>query len=206
MSAPPRSAGCCRRCAKRTGSTWTPYGSPRRRAPRQSLRSIAEGQPLALLFVAERCPVCKSLLPNYEEVLRRAGFAPFVVGDRASTTALAQLAASHGVASDRILAAPELAAALQVLQTPTLALLDREGGVLQKRASRDRVIYSAWRCLSRPLLGASIEWILSHKPLLVPSRPAALPGGHGERGAGGWGGFGCGAGHRRAVQCRRRLL
>ena len=98
----------------------------------QSLRSIAEGQSLALLFVAERCPVCKSLLPNYEEVLRRAGFAPFVVGDRASTTALAQLAASHGVAGDRILAAPELAAALQVLQTPTLALLDREGGVLQK--------------------------------------------------------------------------
>ncbi len=97
---------------------------------RASLRRMAGEEPLALLFVAEGCPVCKSLLPSYEEVLRKAGFSPFVVEDGASTTG--QLAASHGMASGRILAAPQLAAALQVLQTPTLALLDRDGKVLRK--------------------------------------------------------------------------
>lgn len=98
----------------------------------QSLRGMAGGRPLALLFIAERCPVCKSLLPSYPEVLRNAGFSAFVVGDGASPTALAQLAAQHGLAADGILAAPHLAAALQVLQTPTLALLDGEGRVLRK--------------------------------------------------------------------------
>lgn len=98
----------------------------------QSLRGMAGEGPVALLFVAERCPVCKSLLPSYPEVLRNAGFSPFVVGDRASTTALAQLAANHELPAARVLAAPQLAAALQVLQTPTLALLDSNGKVLQK--------------------------------------------------------------------------
>lgn len=98
----------------------------------QTLRRIAGGRPLALLFVAERCPVCKSLLPSYQEELGKRGFSPFVVGDGASATALTQLAEDQGVARDRILAAPQLAAALQVLQTPTLALLDLDGKVLQK--------------------------------------------------------------------------
>lgn len=102
----------------------------------RSLRSIAAGRPLALLFVAERCPVCKSLLPTYQEALGKRGFSPFVVGDGASARALARLAEDHGVARDRILAAPQLAAALQVLQTPTLALLDRNGKVLQKTRLR----------------------------------------------------------------------
>ena len=97
-----------------------------------SLRRIAGEGPVALLFVAERCPVCKSLLPSYEEALRRRGFSPLVVGDRAATTALAQLAAQHGLPAARVLAAPQLAAALQVLQTPTLVLLDGEGRVLRK--------------------------------------------------------------------------
>ena len=98
----------------------------------QPLRRVADGRPLALLFVAERCPVCKSLLPSYQEALGKRGFSPFVVGDGASATALARLAEGQGVPRDRILTAPQLAMALQVLQTPTLALLDRDGKVLQK--------------------------------------------------------------------------
>ena len=98
----------------------------------QPLRRVADGRPLALLFVAERCPVCKSLLPIYQEALGKRGFSPFVVGDGASATALARLAEDQGVPRDRILTAPQLAMALQVLQTPTLALLDRDGKVLQK--------------------------------------------------------------------------
>ena len=98
----------------------------------QPLRRVADGRPLALLFVAERCPVCKSLLPSYQEALGKRGFSPFVVGDGASATALARLAEGQGVPRYRILAAPQLAATLQVLQTPTLALLDRDGKVLQK--------------------------------------------------------------------------
>ena len=102
----------------------------------QPLRSIAGGRPLALLFIAERCPVCKSLLPSYQEALGKRGFSPFVVADGASARALTRLAEDQDVARDRILAAPQLAVVLQVLQTPTLALLDRDGKVLQKTRLR----------------------------------------------------------------------
>ena len=100
------------------------------------LRQLSEGKPIALLFVNEECAVCKSLLPGYEATLRRYQASPLVLVGGSASTALAGFASAHGLRPERVLASSELAVALQVLQTPTLALLDTEGRLLERERLR----------------------------------------------------------------------
>ncbi len=97
-----------------------------------SLRQLSKGQAIALLFVNDECAVCKSLLPGYAAALRRYQALPLVLVGGAAGTDPAGFAALHGLAPARVLASSELAVALQVMQTPTLALLDAEGRLLHR--------------------------------------------------------------------------
>ena len=86
----------------------------------------------ALLFVSEACALCKSLLPKLPVLLETVGAYPLVVGEGASRAGLARLAEEHGLRPEHILISPQLAVALQVLQTPTLVLLSDAGQVLER--------------------------------------------------------------------------
>ena len=120
------------------------------------LRELASGQAIALLFVNEDCAVCKSLLPGYEAALGPCAALPLVLvggaisypdrrerspgestlpaGPRPPLAGidLADFANLHDLAAERVLASAELAVALQVMQTPTLAVLDAQGRLLER--------------------------------------------------------------------------
>lgn len=96
------------------------------------LRQVAEGRAIALLFVSEECAVCKSLLPSYEAALHRYEALPLVLVGGAASNDLGRFANLHGLRPERVSASSELAVALQVMQTPTLALLDPEGLLLER--------------------------------------------------------------------------
>lgn len=96
------------------------------------LRQLSEGQTIALLFVNEECAVCKSLLPGYEAALRRHETLPLIVVGGAASADLAGFANTHALRPERAIASSELAVTLQVMQTPTLVLLDGEGRLLDR--------------------------------------------------------------------------
>jgi len=96
------------------------------------LRRLSDGRLIALLFVNDECAVCKSLLPSYAAALRRHPALPLVMVGGAASRALAGFANRHGLRAERVAASPELAVALQVMQTPTLVLLDRQGQLLER--------------------------------------------------------------------------
>ncbi len=95
------------------------------------LRRFADSS-FALLFVSEECLVCKSLLPQYEALLQPAGVTPFVVSNAVSLRSFSNFAATHGLCRRYCLVSPQLAAALQVLQTPTLVVMDADGRVAER--------------------------------------------------------------------------
>ena len=97
------------------------------------LRQLSKGRAVALLFVSEQCAVCKSLLPGYEAALRRYRALPLIVLGGPASADLAGFASLHGLPPERVIASSDLAVTLQVMQTPTLALLDAQGRL------RDRV-------------------------------------------------------------------
>ncbi len=97
-----------------------------------SLRLLSKDRALALLFVNEECAVCKSLLPGYAAAVRRYQALPLVLVGGAASTALANFANRHGLPPERVLASADLAVSLQVMQTPTLALLDTQGHLLER--------------------------------------------------------------------------
>ena len=96
------------------------------------LRQLSEGRAIALLFVSDECAVCKSLLPGYKAALGRYEALPLVLVGGAARNDLGSFAQLHGLRPDRVLASSELAVTLQVMQTPTLALLDPEGRLLER--------------------------------------------------------------------------
>ena len=96
------------------------------------LRQLSGGRPIALLFVTEECAVCKSLLPGYEAALGRHQASSLVLVGGTASADLDGFADLHGLRPERVLAGSELAVALQVMQTPTLALLDPEGRLLER--------------------------------------------------------------------------
>ena len=100
------------------------------------LRQLSEGRAIALLFVSDECAVCKSLLPGYEAALRRYEALPLVLVGGGASAALAEFADLHGLRPECVLASSELAIAMQVMQTPTLALLDPEGRLLERERLR----------------------------------------------------------------------
>ena len=96
------------------------------------LRQLSKGRTVALLFVNEDCAVCKSLLPGYEAALRRYETLPLIVVGSAASGDLAGFANLHGLRPERAIASSDLAVTLQVMQTPTLVLLDAEGRLLDR--------------------------------------------------------------------------
>ncbi|MYH13949.1 MAG: hypothetical protein F4149_02080 [Gammaproteobacteria bacterium] len=96
------------------------------------LRQLCKGRAIALLFVSEECAVCKSLLLSYEAALGRYEALPLVLVGGAASSDLGSFAELHGLRPDRVLASSELAVALQVMQTPTLVLLDPDGRLLER--------------------------------------------------------------------------
>lgn len=92
------------------------------------------GRPTALLFVAVDCPICKSVLPAYEESMIEAGdgMAGFWVTDGLPGTDgempdYERYAAESRIDPDRFLVSQELGLKLGIRQIPALALLDQEG-------------------------------------------------------------------------------
>ena len=96
------------------------------------LRQLCNDRPVALLFVSEQCAVCKSLLPGYAAALGRYQALPLVLLGGSASVDLADFADRHGLLPERVIASSDLAVTLQVMQTPTLALLDAQGRLLDR--------------------------------------------------------------------------
>ena len=96
------------------------------------LRQLSQSHAVALLFVSEQCAVCKSLLPSYEAALHRYQALPLILLGGSANANLADFADRHGLLPERVIASSDLAVTLQVMQTPTLALLDAQGRLLER--------------------------------------------------------------------------
>ncbi|MCY3794834.1 MAG: hypothetical protein OXG51_10740 [Gammaproteobacteria bacterium] len=96
------------------------------------LRRLSKSRAIALLFVSDECAVCKSMLPGYAAALRRYEALPLVLVGGAASADLDSFANLHGLSPEWVLASTELAVTLQVMQTPTLALLDAQGRLLHR--------------------------------------------------------------------------
>ena len=105
--------------------------------PAQSLTTISDapvnfsGQPSALLFMSAECPICKSVLPAFEDAVNSSGFAPFWVADglpgpSGEMPDYARYAVDQRLNEDRLVVSQELGLALGVTQIPALVLIDAE--------------------------------------------------------------------------------
>lgn len=110
---------------------------PGERVPSQSLPAVSgaaaefAGKPSALLFMSAECPICRSVLPAFEEAVEDSGYAPFWVtdgmpGPSGETPDYHQYAVDHRLDEDRLLVSQELALTLGVQQIPALVLIDAE--------------------------------------------------------------------------------
>lgn len=96
------------------------------------LRQFVDKGGAALLFVSDACPVCRSLLPKFPALSATFGVRPLVAPDAAPQADLMRFAEEHGLAREMVLVSGQLAAAAQVLQTPTLVLLAGDGRILER--------------------------------------------------------------------------
>ncbi len=94
-----------------------------------NLARVAGGKGLALLFVGPDCPVCRSLLGHYEPVFADLGLVPCWVGNAQPKSEQVAYADRHGLDSARYLITAQLGINLQVMQTPTLVIVDADGNV-----------------------------------------------------------------------------
>lgn len=83
----------------------------------------------ALLFVAADCPICRSVLPAYLDMLRdrQAWLEGFWVSDGSDMASYPTYAEAGGIDPERYLISQELALHLQVRQLPSLAIIDDHG-------------------------------------------------------------------------------
>ena len=102
----------------------------------RSLASFAGGQPLGILFVGPDCPVCKALLPGFEPAIGHLDLLACYAGGAGPQEVQAKYAAEYGLDPARYLVGNELALALQVMQTPTLVVVDGNGQVLLREILR----------------------------------------------------------------------
>ncbi len=105
--------------------------------PAQALESLSgapvafSGAPCALLFVSSECPICRSVLPAFEDALRDSAYQGFWVADglpgpSGDLPDYGRYAADHHVDPDRLLVSQALGLSLDVRQIPALVLLDEE--------------------------------------------------------------------------------
>jgi methylamine dehydrogenase accessory protein MauD len=89
------------------------------------------GRPSALLFMSAECPICRSVLPAFEDAVAESGFEPFWIADgmpgpSGESPDYARYAAEQRLDEDRLLISQELALTLGIQQIPALVLLDAE--------------------------------------------------------------------------------
>jgi len=90
------------------------------------------GRHTALLFVSAECPICKSVLPAFEDALPESGYDPFWVADglpgpSGELPDYSTFARDQRVDEDRMLVSQELGLTLGVRQIPALVLIDADG-------------------------------------------------------------------------------
>lgn len=119
---------------------------PGQRLPELSLTAISgapvrfAGTPSALLFVSADCPICRSVLPAFEQPpagdpRRRFWVADGLPGTDGAHPDYAAYVADRGLDPDRFLISQTLGLTLGVRQIPALVLLDSDGRLV----SRDTV-------------------------------------------------------------------
>ena len=101
-----------------------------------SLADFAQGRGLAILFIGSDCPVCKALLPMFEPALAHLDLLTCYAGGNEPADAQARYAAENALDPERYFVGLDLAAALQVMLTPTLVVLDSTGQVILRETLR----------------------------------------------------------------------
>jgi methylamine dehydrogenase accessory protein MauD len=94
----------------------------------------------ALLFIAADCPICRSVLPAYLDMLRdrQPWLEGYWVSDGSDMPSYPAYAEANGIDPQRYLISQELALHLQVGQLPSIAIIDDQG-----RLVAGRVVQSA---------------------------------------------------------------
>ncbi len=116
---------------------------PGQTLPDMALNSVAgsavnfSGRNTALLFVSADCPICRSVLPAFEEALAGSAFEGYWVADGLPGTDgqlpdYTAYAVDHRMDEDHLLVSQELGLTLGVRQIPALVLLDAEQRLLNR--------------------------------------------------------------------------
>ena len=93
------------------------------------LADLAASRGLAILFIGPDCPVCKALLPVFEAALEPLGLPACYSGGNESLDVQARYAGENALDPERYFVGLELAAALKVMHTPTLVVIDSTGAI-----------------------------------------------------------------------------
>ena len=101
-----------------------------------TLADFAQGSGLAILFIGSACPVCKALLPVFEPALENLDLLTCYAGGNEPGDVLARYAKENALDPERCFVGVDLAAALQVMLTPTLVVIDSTGAVVLRETLR----------------------------------------------------------------------
>lgn len=101
-----------------------------------NLQRMSSGQGLSLLFVGPDCPVCRSLLPHFEPNFADLTTVCCWVGNAQPKAEQMLYADRHGLDKARYLVTPQLGINLQVMQIPTLVIVDTDGNVVVREKLR----------------------------------------------------------------------
>ncbi len=89
------------------------------------------GRHSALLFVSAECPICKSVLPAFEDAVSASGFEPLWVtdglpGPSGQQPDYSRYANEQRLDEDRLIVSQQLGLTLGIQQIPALVLIDAE--------------------------------------------------------------------------------
>ncbi len=89
----------------------------------------------ALLFIGADCPICRSVLPAYLDMLgdRNSWLEGYWVSDGSDMPSYPAYADANGIDPDRYLISQELALHLQVRQLPSIAIIDDQNRLVAGR-------------------------------------------------------------------------
>lgn len=100
------------------------------------LADFAQDRALAILFIGPDCPICKALLPVFEPALEHLDLLTCYAGGNEPVDVQARYAAENVLDPERYFVGLELAVALQVMQTPTLVVIDSAGQIAFRETLR----------------------------------------------------------------------
>ncbi|MDE0064002.1 MAG: hypothetical protein OXU72_14610 [Gammaproteobacteria bacterium] len=101
-----------------------------------ALADLAQGRGLAILFVGSDCPICKALLPVFEPALAHLNLPTCYAGGNEPVDVQARYATENALDPERCFVGVDLAAALNVMLTPTLVVVDSNGEVVFRETLR----------------------------------------------------------------------